>query len=60
MQNNDSLTGMVLDGFRIESATDIQSATDVIAMARVTGSIGSTHKEVSNGIKTKYAKVTRI
>lgn len=47
------------DKWLIVEASDIGTAMYAIAFARVRGSTGTNYAEESNGVKSKYAEVTR-
>ncbi len=56
------LTGVVEDGFRVKEATDMATARDAIALARVRGSVGASDCDFAAGsdYPVRFATVARI
>lgn len=61
-KQDESLAGLVKDGFRVKMATDMEMVDNAIAHARVTGSVGATERVCGpfSDEPIRFATVARI
>lgn len=55
------LAGIIVGGFMVDFATDLDSVKSALGLARSRGSVGATHKtESAGGVVSAVASVTRL